>query len=141
MNRTIQLAVACAAIVVALTSSTTYAGLISTRDEWNGAGSQLKRWDFVHELTNNQISSVSVPWVSLTFPGHSFTAHQWNAHIDTLVDRLLDGEIDSVARTNLRAFAAARVTAWAFPITSAFEIWLTRDLVGLILRIPEAGTH
>jgi uncharacterized protein (DUF1800 family) len=109
--------------------------------EWNGAGSQLKRWSFVHNLTNNLISGISVPWATLHGTGHTSATHRYNQAIDELVERLVDGELDSISRTNLRAFASTRMSYWSSPPTSLQELGLTRDLVGLILRLPEAATH
>ena len=98
MNRTIQLAVACAAIVVALTSSTTYAGLISTRDEWNGATAY-------YSLQNNLIAqSFDLPDSSTELSLDSFTMVLKSSASSTTVYGVfleLNGSNSILSRTNL----------------------------------------
>ena len=116
-------------------------GFAEAGAEWNGPGSQLKKWDFIHKLTNNLISGLNIPWASFQRHGYTVRPRAQNAIINDLIELVVDGEIDSIARNSLRAFATARMTYWSTPPTAAQELGLTRDLIGLILRLPEAATH
>jgi uncharacterized protein (DUF1800 family) len=109
--------------------------------QWNGAGSQLKKWEFINALTNDQISGLTIPWASMQSMSYTMRPRSRNIIIDELIERIADGELDSISRTNLRAFASARMSYWSTPATTAQETALTRDLIGLILRLPEGGTH
>lgn len=111
-------------------------GYPETGPSWQKAGTQMARWRFVHELTTGGIQNMSIGWLSLA--GSFATPTEL---LDNLLARLVDGEMDTVTYNELLAWVTVRASGLSLPPTNSQLATIIKDLSGLILRLPAAGTN
>jgi uncharacterized protein (DUF1800 family) len=102
---------------------------------WQGAGNVLPRWKFADELAQDTVSGSSVPWATLFPAGYPGNGAGW---VDALIARLVDDDVPPTTRYALTVFMDGRLSTLPASPTLAQLRPHVRDLLSLVLRLPEA---
>jgi hypothetical protein len=104
---------------------------------WQGAGRVLPRWVFADDWAHDRINQALVPWAQW-YPPVPVGGAAWVA---SLLERFVDGQVPATTVLALTVFMDNRLASLPPNPTFGQIRPHARDLLALVLQLPEVQLH